>query len=91
MFRFSNEAPPLNTLFPPQLSEWRSWRNAKPLASVYVKFMGQELAFVNIDQSLVEQAIQVSFKEEFLSFAKQKHDDYFCRSAQQGSICMGHK
>lgn len=52
-----------------QLSHWRSWPNAKPLASVYVKFMGQEIAFANIDQNLVEQTIQVSFKGEFLSFA----------------------
>lgn len=61
--------------FPSQLSQWRSWPNANPLASVYVKFMGQEIAFANIDQSLVEQAIQVSFKDEFLSFVRQNHDD----------------
>lgn len=54
-----------------QLSQWKSEPNANPMASVYLKFMGQEIAFANIDKSLVEQFSQVSFKEEFLSFARQ--------------------
>lgn len=54
-----------------QLSQWRSAPNAKAMASFYLKFMGQEIAFANIDKSLVEQISQVSFKEEFLSFARQ--------------------
>lgn len=90
-FGFSKEGPPLNASFLPQLSHWRSCPNAKPLASVYVKFMGQEIAFVNIDQSLIEQAIQVSYKDECLSFARQNRDDSFCRPAHQGSICMEHE
>lgn len=52
---------------PPQLFQWKSSPNPKPLASFYVKFMGQEIAFANIDKSLVEQVIQVSVKDEFLS------------------------
>ncbi|TWW57989.1 Vitellogenin [Takifugu flavidus] len=34
------------------LSHWKSSPNAKPLASFYVKFMGQEIAFASIDQAL---------------------------------------
>uniref|UniRef100_A0A3Q3GPF5 Vitellogenin-like n=1 Tax=Labrus bergylta TaxID=56723 RepID=A0A3Q3GPF5_9LABR len=36
------------------LSEWRAYPSCKPLASVYLKFFGQEIAFVNIDKVLVE-------------------------------------
>ncbi|XP_056893096.1 vitellogenin-1-like isoform X2 [Takifugu flavidus] len=46
------------------LSHWKSSPNAKPLASFYVKFMGQEIAFASIDQ-----ALQVSLKDEFLSLS----------------------
>lgn len=43
----------------PQLSEWRSLPSSAPLASVYVKFFGQEIAFANIDKTLIDQAIAV--------------------------------
>lgn len=33
--------------------------NNKPLASIYVKILGQEIAFANIDKSYIEQAAQV--------------------------------
>lgn len=58
--------------FSPQLSNWKSSPNAKPLASFYVKFMGQEIAFANVDKLLVEQVLQVSFKDEFLSLLLDK-------------------
>lgn len=48
--------------FSTQLFQWKSSPNPKPLASFYVKLMGQEIAFANIDKSLVEQVIQVSLK-----------------------------
>ena len=41
------------------MKEWRALPQSQPLASVYVKFMGQEIAFANIDKALVEQAVQV--------------------------------
>lgn len=34
--------------------------------------MGQEIAFVNMDKLLVEQGLQVSFKDEFLSLSLDK-------------------
>lgn len=56
----------------PQLSHWKSSPNAKPLASFYVKFMGQEIAFANMDKLLFEQILQVSFNDEFLSLSRDK-------------------
>ncbi|XP_076582010.1 vitellogenin-like isoform X2 [Chaetodon auriga] len=39
------------------LSEWRAHPSSQPLASVYVKFFGQEIAFANIDKAMIDQAI----------------------------------
>lgn len=44
---------------PQQLSEWRANPSSQPLASMYVKFFGQEIAFANIDKAVVDQIIQV--------------------------------
>lgn len=46
----------------PQLSQWRSLPNSAPLASIYVKFFGQEIAFANIDKALFDHVIAVWFK-----------------------------
>lgn len=51
----------------PQLSEWRSLPNSKPLASVYVKFFGQEIAFANFDKAWFDHAIVVWFKQLWTS------------------------
>uniref|UniRef100_A0A3B4XY36 Vitellogenin-2-like n=1 Tax=Seriola lalandi dorsalis TaxID=1841481 RepID=A0A3B4XY36_SERLL len=42
------------------LSEWRAHPSGKPLASMYVKFFGQEIAFANIDKAIVDQIIEVA-------------------------------
>ncbi|XP_038855683.1 vitellogenin isoform X2 [Salvelinus namaycush] len=42
------------------LSDWRSLTTSKPLASIYVKFFGQEIAFANIDKSFIDQALQLA-------------------------------
>ncbi|KAG8003720.1 Vitellogenin-2, partial [Nibea albiflora] len=42
------------------LSEWRAHPSSKPLASAYVKFFGQEIAFANIDKAIVEQIIELA-------------------------------
>ncbi|KAK6270453.1 hypothetical protein J4Q44_G00393110, partial [Coregonus suidteri] len=42
------------------LSDWRSLTTSKPLASMYVKFFGQEIAFANIDKSVIDQALQLA-------------------------------
>ncbi|XP_064859254.1 vitellogenin-like isoform X3 [Oncorhynchus nerka] len=42
------------------LSDWRSLATRKPLASIYVKFFGQEIAFANIDKSIIDQALQLA-------------------------------
>ncbi|XP_033937400.1 vitellogenin-1-like isoform X2 [Pseudochaenichthys georgianus] len=39
------------------LSQWKAQPNSAPLASVYVKFFGQEIAFANIDKVLIDQGI----------------------------------
>ncbi|CAB1332314.1 unnamed protein product [Coregonus sp. 'balchen'] len=43
-----------------ELSDWRSLPSTEPLASVYVKFFGQEIAFANIDKAIIEQAINLT-------------------------------
>ncbi|XP_047442875.1 vitellogenin-2-like [Mugil cephalus] len=42
------------------LSEWRAHPSSKPLASVYVKFFGQEVAFANIDKAIVDQIVELT-------------------------------
>ncbi|KAM8874526.1 vitellogenin-like isoform 2-T2 [Spinachia spinachia] len=42
------------------LSHWKALPNSTPLASVYVKFFGQEVAFANIDKVLIDQAIALT-------------------------------
>ncbi|XP_018528704.1 vitellogenin-2 [Lates calcarifer] len=42
------------------LSEWRANPSSQPLASMYVKFFGQEIAFANIDKAVVDQIIQLA-------------------------------
>uniref|UniRef100_A0A674F735 Vitellogenin n=1 Tax=Salmo trutta TaxID=8032 RepID=A0A674F735_SALTR len=42
------------------LSDWRSLTTSKPLASIYVKFFGQEVAFANIDKPIIDQALQLA-------------------------------
>ncbi|KAM9831430.1 vitellogenin 2 [Neosynchiropus ocellatus] len=42
------------------LSEWRSSPSRLPLASVYVKFFGQEIAFANIDKAVVDHIIALA-------------------------------
>lgn len=43
----------------PQLSQWKALPTSTPLASIYIKFFGQEIAFANIDKVLIDQAIAV--------------------------------
>ncbi|KAL1006283.1 hypothetical protein UPYG_G00070230 [Umbra pygmaea] len=42
------------------LSNWRSQTPSKPLASMYVKFFGQEVAFINLNKALIDQTIQLA-------------------------------
>ena len=53
----------MSSLFP-QLSELRSLPTRTPLASVSIKFFGQEIAFANIDKSIIEQAIAVRLQSQ---------------------------
>ena len=47
------------TVIIPQLSAWRAHPSSQPLASVYVKFFGHEIAFANVDKAIVDQVIEV--------------------------------
>lgn len=82
----------------PQLSQWRSFPNSAPLASVYAKFFGQEIAFANIDKNLVDQVIAVFLKFQVqpqqvfcsLLLYKTTCNDNFCPTAccySQASDC----
>ncbi|XP_073718319.1 vitellogenin [Misgurnus anguillicaudatus] len=42
------------------ITNWKSLPDNQPLASVYMKLFGQEVAFVNIDKTLIEQAIPLA-------------------------------
>ncbi|KAM8746385.1 vitellogenin-1-like [Acanthopagrus schlegelii] len=52
------------------LSELRSLPTRTPLASVYIKFFGQEIAFANIDKSIIEQAIALATGPSLQTFGK---------------------
>uniref|UniRef100_A0A8C1RGV0 Vitellogenin 5 n=1 Tax=Cyprinus carpio TaxID=7962 RepID=A0A8C1RGV0_CYPCA len=41
------------------LANWKDLPNDQPLASVYIKFLGQEVAFVKIDKTIIEEAIPI--------------------------------
>ncbi|XP_049442919.1 vitellogenin-1-like isoform X2 [Epinephelus fuscoguttatus] len=42
------------------LSQWKALPTSTPLASIYIKFFGQEIAFANIDKVLIDQAIALA-------------------------------
>ncbi|XP_034002721.1 vitellogenin-2-like [Trematomus bernacchii] len=42
------------------LSDWRAQPSSQPLASIYVKFFGQEMAFVNLNKAIVDQVIELA-------------------------------
>lgn len=50
----------LANFVPSQLSGWRASPSRKPLASIYVKLFGQEIAFANIDKAVFDQIIEVN-------------------------------
>ncbi|KAJ3599172.1 hypothetical protein NHX12_033135 [Muraenolepis orangiensis] len=52
------------------LSQWRSQPSSQPLASVYVKFLGQEIAFANIDKVLVDKAIALATSPQVQAMGK---------------------
>nr|AWI62945.1 VtgAa [Scophthalmus maximus] len=52
------------------LSHWRSLPNSSPLASIYVKFFGQEIAFANIDKPLIDQVISLATGPSLQAFGK---------------------
>ncbi|XP_075341563.1 vitellogenin-2-like isoform X4 [Odontesthes bonariensis] len=52
------------------LSEWKTSPSSQPLASAYVKVLGQEIAFANIDKTIVEQIIQFVNRSETRTYGK---------------------
>ncbi|XP_063747534.1 vitellogenin-2-like [Eleginops maclovinus] len=42
------------------LSDWRAQPSSQPLASIYVKFFGQEIAFANLNKAIVDQVIELA-------------------------------
>lgn len=44
-----------------QLKTFKALPNKQPLGSIYVKVLGQEIAFANVDKAVLEQAMQVYF------------------------------
>ncbi|KAM9761569.1 vitellogenin 2 [Menidia menidia] len=56
------------------LSEWRTSPSSQPLASAYVKIFGQEIAFANIDKTIVEHIIQFANKAEVRAYGRKALD-----------------
>ncbi|KAM7011967.1 LOW QUALITY PROTEIN: vitellogenin 2 [Tautogolabrus adspersus] len=56
------------------LSEWRAHPSSKPLASVHVKFFGQEIAFANIDKVIVDQIIELASGPAVQSYGRKVLD-----------------
>ncbi|CAL8271931.1 unnamed protein product [Arctogadus glacialis] len=52
------------------LSQWRSLPTSKPLANVYIKFLGQEIAFANLDKVLIDQAIALASRPNVQEMGK---------------------
>lgn len=46
-------------VLPLKLTNWKDLPNDQPLASAYIKLFGQEVAFVKIDKTIIEEAIPV--------------------------------
>ncbi|XP_063057820.1 vitellogenin-like isoform X3 [Engraulis encrasicolus] len=42
------------------LADWKALPKNQPLGSFYVKFLGQEIAFANIDKALIDQGVQLA-------------------------------
>ncbi|XP_010782071.1 vitellogenin-2-like [Notothenia coriiceps] len=42
------------------LSDWRAQPSSQPLASIYVRFFGQEIAFVNLNKAIVDYVIELA-------------------------------
>ncbi|XP_058616046.1 vitellogenin-like [Onychostoma macrolepis] len=41
------------------LINWKDFPKTQPLASAYIKLLGQEVAFVRIDKTIIEEALQI--------------------------------
>ncbi|XP_040895473.1 vitellogenin-like [Toxotes jaculatrix] len=52
------------------LSHWRSLPNSGPLASIYIKVFGQDIAFANIDKALIDQAIALTTARSVQAFGR---------------------
>ncbi len=46
-------------VLPLKLTNWKDLPKNQPLASAYIKLFGQEVAFVKIDKTIIEEAILV--------------------------------
>lgn len=49
------------SVFSLKLTNWKALPNNQTLASVYIKLLGQEVAYRNIDKTIIEQAIPVLY------------------------------
>uniref|UniRef100_G3P5E5 Vitellogenin domain-containing protein n=3 Tax=Gasterosteus aculeatus TaxID=69293 RepID=G3P5E5_GASAC len=56
------------------LSEWRATPSSQPLASVYVKVFGQEVAFANVDKDVFNQLIQLASGPAMKSYGRESLD-----------------
>lgn len=60
MFIYLCSLVKLCAFIPSQLAGWKACPSDKPLASMYVKLFGQEIAYANIDKSFIDYLIQVN-------------------------------
>ncbi|XP_061594362.1 vitellogenin-2-like [Cololabis saira] len=55
-------------------SEWRAQPSSQPLVSAYVKVLGHEIAFANIDKAMVEQIIQYANRADIRTYGRKALD-----------------
>ncbi|XP_049910405.1 vitellogenin-2-like isoform X2 [Epinephelus moara] len=56
------------------LSDWRAHPTSQPLASVYVKFFGQEIAFANVDKAIIDQIIELASGPSMQTYGRKALD-----------------
>ncbi|XP_033477698.1 vitellogenin-2-like isoform X1 [Epinephelus lanceolatus] len=56
------------------LSDWRAHPTSQPLASVYVKFFGQEIAFANVDKAIIDQIIELASGPSIQTYGRKALD-----------------
>ncbi|KAF6714692.1 Vitellogenin-2 [Oryzias melastigma] len=70
------------------LSDWKAYPSSQPLASAYVKVLGQEMAFASIDKPMVEHIVQLANAVDIRAYGKKALDALLAGYTKQYSKPM---